>query len=296
MKELEIEYKKQIELELPDLWSRIESGVDAYEASKNNDINKDTTKVVEFSNINSKIEETTSNKKVSSKDEVTSKKKNRKVLVTIGKVVAAAASLFLVVNVISMFGGVKTNDSTSTVQSFAPMADSAATADEAACESAAPEIEESAMAEESASAMEEIEESAEEAYDDFAAETMTEAENATAGVSVSKDENAGMKADSARGESATELIRSDEAKQLLVERLACTDEEANEMVLILQSIGAVEVLEVLSYKEDGYAVYIIDNDGEEHVYTMHTETVDGKVVVSDICESDNSEEYLYKKE
>ena len=64
MKELEIEYKKQIELELPDLWSRIESGVDAYEASKNNDINKETTKVVEFANIDSKkeiLEETVKN-------------------------------------------------------------------------------------------------------------------------------------------------------------------------------------------------------------------------------------------
>ena len=34
MKNLEKEYKEQISLETPDLWSRIEAGVDAYEASK----------------------------------------------------------------------------------------------------------------------------------------------------------------------------------------------------------------------------------------------------------------------
>ena len=34
MKNLEIEYNNMINAELPDLWSRIEAGVDAYEAEK----------------------------------------------------------------------------------------------------------------------------------------------------------------------------------------------------------------------------------------------------------------------
>ena len=34
MKQLDIEYKNAISLELPDLWSRIEAGIDEFEAAK----------------------------------------------------------------------------------------------------------------------------------------------------------------------------------------------------------------------------------------------------------------------
>ena len=43
MKELEIEYTKQISLETPDLWSRIEAGIDEYEVKrKQNEVVSET--------------------------------------------------------------------------------------------------------------------------------------------------------------------------------------------------------------------------------------------------------------
>jgi len=53
MKNLEKEYKEQISLETPDLWSRIEAGVDAYESSKKEaapsvSVTDTDTKVVRF--------------------------------------------------------------------------------------------------------------------------------------------------------------------------------------------------------------------------------------------------------
>ena len=37
MKKFDEEYKKEIDLEVPDLWDRIEAGVDAFEAEKKNE-------------------------------------------------------------------------------------------------------------------------------------------------------------------------------------------------------------------------------------------------------------------
>ena len=297
MKELEIEYKKQIELELPDLWSRIESGVDAYEALKNNDINKETTKVVEFANIDSKKEilvetkqEEATNKIVELDGGSTTKKSNKRVIATVMKIVAAAASLFLVVNAIALFGGVKSNNSApAAAESFAPMADAAATADEAACETAAPEMnaEESWESEAAVeSVTEEAESTTEHIYD--------RNEGLVTGLSVNKEsirgekDSADIKSDNATaGESAAqtelnveEIALSEEAMQLLVERIGCSEEEAGEIALILQSIGVVEILDILPYEECEYIVYTIDNDDTEKVYMMCTETVDGKMVVS----------------
>ena len=303
MKELEIEYKKQIELELPDLWSRIESGVDAYEASKNNDIKNETTKVVEFTNINKQEEtqEEKSNKVEKLEANIAKRNKNKKIVATVMKIVAAAASLFLVVNVISLFGGVKTNDSTTAdVQSFAPMADAAATADEAACETAAP-----AAAEEAEWESAEVDEEAEHIYDaeeglatEVAAGTQSEiADSAVNKESLRGETNASeIKGGATAGESTEAELSINEMTQKLVEAIGCSDEEASEMVLILQSIGVVEIEDIISYKENDYALAIVDNKNMNQIFTMHTETVDDKLVVSYICIEDNTDDCLYIRE
>ena len=308
MKELEIEYKKQIELELPDLWSRIESGVDAYEASKNNDIKNETTKVVEFANIDSKkeiLEETKQEEKTNKIVELdggsTTKKSNKRIISTVMKIVAAAASLFLVVNVISLFGGVKTNDSTAAdVQSFAPMADAAATADEAACETSAP-----AAAEEAEWESAEVDEEAEHIYDaeeglatEVAAGTQSEiADSAVNKESIRGETDASeIKGGATAGESAETELSLEEMTQKLVEAIGCSDEEASDMVLILQSIGVVEIEDIISYKENDYALAIVDNKNMNQIFTMHTEIDDDKLVVSYICIEDNTDDCLYIRE
>lgn len=303
MKELEIEYKKQIELELPDLWSRIESGVDAYEASKNNDIKNETTKVVEFTNINKQEEtqEEKSNKVEKLEDNFARRKKNKKIVTTVMKIVAAAASLLLVVNVISLFGGIKTNDSAAAdVQSFAPMADAAATADEAACETSAP-----AAAEEAEWESAEVDEEAEHIYDaeeglatEVAAGTQSEiADSAVNKESIRGETDASeIKGGATTGESAEAEFSLEEMTQKLVEAIGCSDEEASDMVLILQSIGVVEIEDIISYKENDYALAIVDNKNMNQIFTMHTETVDGKLVVSYICREDNTDDCLYIRE
>ena len=57
MKQLEIEYKNAISLEVPDLWNRIEAGIDEYEATKKTDnisYIKEETKEKKTNKINSK--------------------------------------------------------------------------------------------------------------------------------------------------------------------------------------------------------------------------------------------------
>jgi len=105
MMNLEIEYKNLIDSELPDLWSRIEAGVDAYEASKKDNDNIQTIKT---SNVDEdKITETSEESKLDEKLILIRKAKRKQTIMTIGKIVAAAAVLFIVVNGVRMFNGPK---------------------------------------------------------------------------------------------------------------------------------------------------------------------------------------------
>lgn len=101
MKQLDNEYKKQIAIELPDLWDRIEAGVDAYEASKHDETATADTVAdeIEKTVADDNIEATDNDNKV-----VDIKNVRRIRLITIGKIIAAAACIFLVINVFRMFG------------------------------------------------------------------------------------------------------------------------------------------------------------------------------------------------
>ena len=84
MKNLEIEYNNMINAELPDLWSRIEAGVDDYEASRKNNVE--------------------AIKSIETKQNKTEKRLTKNTIMTIGKIVAAAAAVLIVANTFRMFG------------------------------------------------------------------------------------------------------------------------------------------------------------------------------------------------
>lgn len=139
MKQLDIEYKNQISAELPDLWSRIEAGVDAYEASKkNNASQEDASNIVKTSNVEDM-------------DVLINKLARKRRFAIAGRIVAAAACLFVVVGVVRMMGGRKdySSDAGASYEasdsaadySAAPSFDDYDYAAEAACE-AEPEYEE----------------------------------------------------------------------------------------------------------------------------------------------------------
>lgn len=114
MNKFETEYKNQIAIELPDLWDRIEAGVDAYEAAKN-----ETVTVKTDENIENKITAIS----------------RKRTFVTIVKVLGAAACLFIVINVFRFAGNNKNMATSDAAADAGAMyfnsTDSAATADEA---------------------------------------------------------------------------------------------------------------------------------------------------------------------
>ena len=89
MKELEIEYTKQISLETPDLWSRIEAGIDEYEVKRKQNEVVSETEVKEEKTDTIKVQ-----------------KRNR-TIIYLRNTVMAAAALLLAVGVFKMVGGVK---------------------------------------------------------------------------------------------------------------------------------------------------------------------------------------------
>ena len=135
MKSLETEYRDAISLELPDLWSRIEAGVDEYEANKKNE---------KITYINKK-EETETEKEA---DPVIKKIHRKNTISNISRFVAAAACLILAIGAFRMIGGSKSSNS-ATAMSDAAVAyeasDAAASCD-AASEEASYEKAEEAVA------------------------------------------------------------------------------------------------------------------------------------------------------
>lgn len=104
MKKFETEYKDQIAIELPDLWDRIEAGVDEYEATKNS-----TVTALADDNIENKITAIS----------------RKRTFVTIAKVLGAAACLFIVINVFRIAGTNKSEATAdSTMFNIAPAAES----------------------------------------------------------------------------------------------------------------------------------------------------------------------------
>ncbi|MCR5800389.1 MAG: hypothetical protein K6G69_09960 [Lachnospiraceae bacterium] len=131
MMNLEIEYKNLIDSELPDLWSKIEAGVDAYEASKkdNNDVQIIKTESIE----EKKTADTSEESVLNDKPVLIRKAKRKQTIMTIGKIVAAAAVLFIVVNSVRLFNGTKNMTPSADYANDTAMADgSYATAESAA--------------------------------------------------------------------------------------------------------------------------------------------------------------------
>ena len=113
MKELEIEYKKAIELEMPDLWSRIESGIDEYEAT----VNTEKAEAQDEKIITGTVTEI---------DE--KKRDTRKIVAYTGRFVAAAACLLLAIGVVNIMRGAdKATTAESATEAIAYSNDSAST-------------------------------------------------------------------------------------------------------------------------------------------------------------------------
>ena len=124
-KNFEIEYKKYADSAVPDLWSRIEAGVDAYENSiKNRDAGSEETKtdkIVNIEDYNRKAESETTGKADKTGSEATVKRGGKRNYKPYFGALAAAACMFLVVvvmkNVIS-----SSNSMTSAESAAAPAA------------------------------------------------------------------------------------------------------------------------------------------------------------------------------
>lgn len=233
MKNLEIEYKNQIELEIPDLWSRIEAGVDAYEASKltkttvakaNDNINNVKSSANNVTSINSKINnsvtENDATGKVDVNDNVVSIKKKKNIARFV-PYISAAACLLLVIGVLRMTSGLKT--------AMAPAMDSAPMADAAACESATDSYtaESPAMAEEAT-------------YDESPA--MEEATGDTSSIeqfAKTEEDNAGL---SGFEDSASESIIADNTQNFVA---AETKDETE-----IEDIGEYDLVADLTEKMD----------------------------------------------
>jgi hypothetical protein len=85
MKQLETEYKNQISLETPDLWSRIEAGIDKYESEQKEN--------AQSSPISERSKENVVNFKT------------RKIMYTIGRITAAAICILAIGATVNFFRG-----------------------------------------------------------------------------------------------------------------------------------------------------------------------------------------------
>ena len=162
MKQLDIEYKNAISLELPDLWSRIEAGIDEFEATKKNGNN--TENKFDQPEIRVTADQVITNEPVNINER---RKNSARTLRYIKRISAAAASILVLVVVIKALGLRGSQSST------APMSDAA---DYAAPESAASEAASEATSDEAAyeefEAAEEASDS--ESYDESAYEAAEE--------------------------------------------------------------------------------------------------------------------------
>ena len=209
MKQLEIEYKNAISLEVPDLWSRIEAGIDEYEATKKTD------------NISFIKEETKEEKK-------TNRVNTKKVIAYIGRFSAAAVCLILAIGAFRLMSG---SDKSSMTASEAP----AAMVDYAASDASSDEA--PAVAEYAEAATEaEAEESFDDSYamNEGAAEATHEKKDSARdaeGTSVNayKSETNSLQADSV----AAFIVPVESLKAAL----DCDDDEAKKIILLLPANG-----------------------------------------------------------
>lgn len=148
MKAIETEYKNQISLEIPDLWSRIEAGVDEYEKNKvNNTVSSVDTKAVET------ITDTQSEDKTDEK--VININRTKKIIPILGRIAVAAACIALASTVVTNFGNRSKNESATATMDSAAADESPSMATDSAMDSAAETAEPDYYMEESENCMEE---------------------------------------------------------------------------------------------------------------------------------------------
>lgn len=281
MKAIETEYKKQICLEIPDLWSRIEAGVDEYERTKPAEVIMTEEKTEKTAEVN-----------IDTKEEKVTSINRKKTIIMIGKIAGAAACMMLAVTVLFNFGSRKSDNATAT--SEAPAAAEYVYSDEAPC----------ASTEESVAMEEACEESA---YDDTNYSYISGANgvDATESSSITEADSSEIASDVENKEAVLEDI-SDEVK-ILVTELDCTDEEAVDIIEILRryEVGKIKTAEyrdtesLLGHDLYDYTVY--DNvkllwmtDSNDKQYILFTEYFDGKLVLKMIREEDFEGEILYQ--
>jgi hypothetical protein len=248
MKQLEIEYKNAISLEVPDLWNRIEAGIDEYEATKKTD------------NISYIKEETAKEKK-------TNKINTKKVIAYIGRFSAAAVCLILAMGAFRLIGG------SNKAASEAPaMADSAASE---ASYDAAP-----AVAEYADSEME-----AEESFDSSYSMSEAAAE-ATAEESDDHSREGQKKATSYKGE--TNSLQADSVAVFVVPveslkaALDCDEDEAKKIIMLLPANGikgAYDFKLAEDDEPDSEAVKEIEGIGDDTIRISFVDEEDSRYLM-----------------
>ncbi len=265
MKALETEYKKQISLDIPDLWDRIEAGVDEYEATKTTEAE---VKVVDIDR---------------------KKKNNKKIIVMIGKIAGAAACMLLAATVIFNFGtrknaSIKADSgmafmANSTTCEEAPAAEYAAEAAEEAywTDEEAVECEESVAADTAGTAMTETAEETAPAMDNAAAKEASEVKTADVLNEAAKDSAVSINADTA------------EMASIIADDTACGEQEAAKIAAILADCDVVTITEISrlpveimdsdwymsngywNINTDVYGVNAIDVNGDSVDYGLYIE-------------------------
>lgn len=284
MKQLEIEYKNAISLEVPDLWNRIEAGIDEYEATKKTD------------NISYIKEETDREKK-------TDRVNGKKVIAYIGRISAAAACLILAIGAFNLMRGSK-NSSEMAASDAPAMADYAAseTYDEAP-----------AIAEYAAEA------EAEEEYSDSYTTDAAPAQDTASESAVEKDDTASNKdtlsyKNGIRSESSAQPASEEQVILTPIESLMiaaeCSNVEAQKILLRLTLAGidsptdfvpveedleaGDELKSVEGFGDDTISIRFADEAGKE--YQMYcNKNDDGTIEVLAIIRADDSAEMIYKK-
>ncbi len=283
MKSLETEYRDAISLELPDLWSRIEAGVDEYEANKKNE---------KIAYIDKK-EETESDE-----DLVIKKIKRRKTIALISRYAAAAACLILAVGVFRMIGGSK--DSAST----APMADTATAyeaSDSVAYEAASDEASYTKAEESNEAAA--IQENAE--FDEAPAAAVEEYEGVdsdSATLSAETDDNKYAKAREG-------VVADDQMISVISEALECDASDATKIALQLSIAGiknpvefeAVDNAEELTLNhavktDENVLIYSFTDEATDDKYLICLNKADdGTVKLLSVIKNDDTKEVIYEE-
>lgn len=272
MKELEIEYTKQISLETPDLWSRIEAGIDEYEVKRKQNEVVSETEVKEEKTDTIKIQ-----------------KRNR-TIIYLRNTVMAAAALLLAVGVFKMVGGVKNT-----------------TMDAATDNSISYSAEAPAQADASAANEETAQESAYEEEAEYEEEAAYEAVDDTAGVDRG-DSKKTFTAAPAGSEGNTQIITDQDILQqniALSQIMDCDVETAAGVIETLKEAGfkkpyafetetnepvqSNETTKAEAASEDTVKIYFKDLTDDTLYYMICTVRADKSIQVSAVYRADNDE-------